>query len=63
MNAVADTRISSTLSADAAAAQGLQQAMLVAVPVAFALSAVGMFLASRTMNAERQRMLAAEAAA
>lgn len=54
---------SSTLSADAAAAQGLQQAMLVAVPVAFALAAVGMFLASRTMNAERERMLAAEAAA
>ncbi len=53
---------SSTLSADAAAAQGLQQAMLVAVPIAFALAALGMFLASRTMNGERQRMLAAKAA-
>jgi len=49
---------SSTLSADAAAAQGLQAAMMIVVPIGFAIAALGMFIAARSTNADRARMLA-----
>lgn len=46
-----------------AEAQGLQTAMMIAVPLAFAVAAVGMLLAARFVKADREAMLAGEAAA
>lgn len=46
-----------------AAAEGLQTAMMIAVPVAFAVAAIGMLLASRSVHADREAMLSHEAAA
>ncbi|MBB5866894.1 multisubunit Na+/H+ antiporter MnhC subunit [Allocatelliglobosispora scoriae] len=51
----------STGSVDGAA-QGLQQAMMLAVPVAFAVAAFGMILAARFVKADRAAMLAPEPA-
>ena len=52
----------SSLSADAAVAQGLQGAMMIMVPIAFAVAALGMFLASRTVKGDHARMLERQAA-
>ncbi|GIF47167.1 putative MFS family arabinose efflux permease [Asanoa ferruginea] len=52
----------SSSSADAEA-QGLQTAMMIAVPAAFAVAALGMFLAARFVKGDRETMLAGEAAA
>jgi hypothetical protein len=46
-----------------AEAQGLQTAMMIAVPLAFAVAAVGMLLAARFVKADREAMLAGEAVA
>lgn len=48
----------SGLSADAAAAHGLQTSMMILVPIAFAVAAAGMFLAARNVGSDRDRMLA-----
>jgi MFS family permease len=52
----------SGLSATAASAYGLQTAMMIVVPIAFVVAAVGMFASSRTVKADRAAMLAREAA-
>ncbi|GGF21334.1 spinster family MFS transporter [Subtercola lobariae] len=51
------------LSDSAASAYGLQTAMMIAVPIAFIVAAIGMFVTSRTVKSDRERMLAAEAVA
>ncbi len=51
-------RSSTGLSADAASAHGLQSAMMVLVPIAFVVAAVGMFWAARTVESDREKMLA-----
>lgn len=48
----------STLAPDVAAAQGLQTAMMIVVPIGFAVAALGMFIAARSTNADRAQMLA-----
>ena len=53
---------SPSLTADQAAAQGLQTAMMVLVPIGFGVAALGTFLAARFTNHDRERMLAEEAA-
>lgn len=45
-----------------AAAEGLQAAMMIAVPIAFAVAAIGMLLTSRFVRADREAMLSREAA-
>lgn len=53
----------SSLPDDAAVAQGLQTAMMIGVPIAFAVAALGMLLSSRFVAADREAMLAREVAA
>jgi MFS family permease len=52
----------SGLSTTAASAYGLQTAMMIVVPIAFVVAAIGMFISSRTVTADRASMLAREAA-
>lgn len=51
------------VSAAAASAYGLQTAMMIVVPIAFVVAAIGMFISSRTVKADRAAMLAREALA
>ena len=64
VGAVSDSLATSAtgLSADVAVAQGLQGAMMIMVPIAFAVAALGMFISTRTMNKDHAAMLAREAA-
>ncbi|WP_405010053.1 spinster family MFS transporter [Kitasatospora sp. NBC_01539] len=50
-------------ASDAASAHGLQTAMTITVPLAFAVAAVGMLLTARSVQADRDSMLAREATA
>ncbi|MFD5143970.1 spinster family MFS transporter [Streptomyces sp. NPDC058401] len=45
-------------SASEASAQGLRTALMITVPLAFGVAAVGMFLASRSVRGDREAMLA-----
>lgn len=45
------------------AAQGLQTAMMISVPAAFAVAALGMFVTSRFVKADREAMLSEESSA
>ncbi|ROS78421.1 MFS transporter [Cellulomonas sp. PhB143] len=51
------------LASDVAAAQGLQAAMMIVVPIGFAVAALGTFLVARFADADRARMLAEEVSA
>ncbi|WP_419817536.1 spinster family MFS transporter [Glaciibacter flavus] len=56
------TSAASSISSDAAIAQGLQGAMMIMVPIAFVVAAIGMFIATRFMTRDHEAMLAREAA-
>ncbi|MGX6607332.1 spinster family MFS transporter [Micromonosporaceae bacterium Da 78-11] len=60
---VSDALTSGAGATSAAAAHGLQTAMLIAVPLAFAVAAVGMMLASRYVESDRANMVAGEVTA
>jgi MFS family permease len=60
---ISDSLASGAADTSAAAAHGLQVAMLFAVPLAFAVAAVGMLIASRHVESDREKMLAHEAVA
>lgn len=53
----------SDLPADVAVAGGLQTAMMILVPIGYAVGAIGMFLAARFVTRDRVRMLETESAA
>ncbi|MFC8228866.1 spinster family MFS transporter [Streptomyces sp. NPDC057287] len=60
---LSDSLAAGSASAAEASAHGLRTALMIAVPVAFAVAATGMFLAARHVRADRHSMLSREATA
>lgn len=60
---LSDSLAASSASDTEASAQGLQAAMMITVPLAFAVAAVGMLLAARFVQADRDTMLSRETTA
>ncbi|MFB7657428.1 MULTISPECIES: spinster family MFS transporter [unclassified Streptomyces] len=63
VGALSDSLAAASGSAAAASAHGLQTAMMITVPLAFAVAAIGMLLTSRFVQGDRATMLARETAA
>ncbi|MCX5408830.1 MFS transporter [Streptomyces sp. NBC_00335] len=58
VGALSDTLAAGSASAVGASAHGLRTALMVTVPLAFAVAAIGMLLASRYLRSDRDSMLA-----
>ncbi|GAA3294649.1 MFS transporter [Streptomyces cinereospinus] len=63
VGALSDSLAAGSASASEASAHGLQTAMMITVPLAFAVAAIGMLLTSRFVEADRDAMLARETTA
>ncbi|MFB7087853.1 spinster family MFS transporter [Streptomyces sp. NPDC056296] len=63
VGALSDSLAAASGSADEASAHGLQTAMMITVPLAFAVAAIGALLTSRFVQTDRDTMLARETAA
>ncbi|WCN83955.1 spinster family MFS transporter [Micromonospora sp. LH3U1] len=57
---LSDALAAQSADTTAATAQGLQTAMMIGVPVAFAVAAIGMLAASRSVKTDHEAMLAGE---